>query len=151
MGNRSPTEMAAVMKRVFEKCQEMRAAGQKEYAHGSENAFDNFERTAVLVGVPRETVLLTFLLKHIDGISAYVKGHKSQREDVRGRIYDAIVYLCLLHGMVDEGEKKESKKIFDRFVSLDEMSAQGTRKEDIRKAHSINAEPKIPPIPDDIA
>ena len=41
-------------------------------------------------------------MKHIDGINAWVKGHESQREDVTGRIKDAIVYLCLLWGMADD-------------------------------------------------
>jgi len=47
---------------------------------------------------------MVYLLKHIDGISSYVKGHKSQRENVRGRLTDAIVYLCLLWGMVEEND-----------------------------------------------
>jgi hypothetical protein len=51
---------------------------------------------------------MVYLLKHIDGISSFVNGHESQREDVRGRITDAIVYLCLLWGMV-ESKKKESR------------------------------------------
>jgi hypothetical protein len=76
-----------------------RDAGQKEYAHGQKNVFANFERVAKSVDSTREKVLMVYLLKHIDGISAYVKGHKSQREDVRGRITDAIVYLMLLWGM----------------------------------------------------
>jgi len=45
---------------------------------------------------------MVFLLKHFDGITSYVDGHKSQREDVRGRIKDAIVYLMLLWGMIEE-------------------------------------------------
>jgi len=45
-------------------------------------------------------------LKHIDGICAYVKGHKSQRENVRGRMTDVIVYLCLLWGMIDDEDNK---------------------------------------------
>ena len=45
---------------------------------------------------------MVYLLKHIDGISAYTKGHKSQREDVRGRLTDAMVYLMLLWSMVIE-------------------------------------------------
>lgn len=49
---------------------------------------------------------MVYLLKHIDGISSFVNGHKSQREDVRGRITDAIVYLCLLWGMVEDTENK---------------------------------------------
>ena len=47
---------------------------------------------------------LRYLIKHIDGISAYVNGHRSQREGVRGRLTDAITYLCILWGMFDEVE-----------------------------------------------
>ena len=86
----------------------MREAGQKEYARKKSNAFANFERVADHIECTREKVLMVYLLKHIDGISSYVNGHKSQREDVRGRITDAIVYLCLLWGMVED-EKSESR------------------------------------------
>jgi len=79
----------------------VRAAGQKEYARENNNAFANFERVGKNLELPREDVLLVYLLKHIDGICSFVKGHKSQREDVRGRITDAIVYLCLLWGMIE--------------------------------------------------
>ena len=84
----------------------MRAAGQKEYARNKNNAFANFERIADNLNLNKKEVLLVYLLKHIDGISSYVKGHQSQREDIRGRITDAIVYLCLLWGMI---EKEDSK------------------------------------------
>lgn len=80
----------------------MREAGQKEYARKSDNAFANFERVGKNLELSREDVLLVYLLKHIDGICSFVKGHKSQREDVRGRITDAIVYLCLLWGMIED-------------------------------------------------
>ena len=80
----------------------MRAAGQKEYARKSNNAFANFERVSDYIDSTREKVLMVYLLKHIDGISSFVNGHKSQREDVRGRITDAIVYLCLLWGMIED-------------------------------------------------
>ena len=78
-----------------------RKQGQKEYAHNIENVFANFERIAKSLNSTREKVLMTYLLKHIDGITAYVNGHQSQREDVRGRITDIIVYLMLLCGMVE--------------------------------------------------
>ena len=84
-----------------------RDAGQKEYAHEQENVFANFERVAQSIDSTRAKVLMVYLLKHIDGISAYAKGHKSQREDVRGRITDAIVYLWLLWGMVVEENEGE--------------------------------------------
>ena len=84
----------------------MRAAGQKEYARKNNNAFANFERVGENLDIQREEVLLVYLLKHMDGICSFVKGHKSQREDVRGRLTDAIVYLCLLWGMINEKESK---------------------------------------------
>lgn len=87
---------------VLERCSALREAGQKEYARAEDNAFANFERVAGIVGMPREKVLLVYLLKHIDGIQAWADGHKSQREPVIGRICDAIVYLSLLRGMTRE-------------------------------------------------
>ena len=80
----------------------MRAAGQKEYARKSDNAFANFERVGDNLDLDKKEVLLVYMLKHVDGVCSYVKGHKSQREDVRGRITDLIVYLCLLWGMIEE-------------------------------------------------
>ncbi len=87
---------------ILPKVLRTRDAGQREYAQDVDNVFANFERIAMAIDVDRERVLMTYLLKHIDGISAYTKGHKSQREDVRGRITDAIVYLMLLWAMVVE-------------------------------------------------
>lgn len=97
-------EVGKVMDAVFEECRGLRAAGQKEYAHREENAFANFERVAERLGLSREAVLLVYAEKHMDGIHAYIKGHRSQRESVTGRINDMIVYLCLLRGMVQENE-----------------------------------------------
>jgi antirestriction protein ArdC len=88
-----------------------RDAGQKEYAHDIDNVFANFERSSSLLDIPRDKALMVFLLKHIDGISAHVKGHTSQREDVTGRITDAIVYLCLLRGMIEDGKNRSERNI----------------------------------------
>ena len=92
---------------------ETRDEGQKEYAHTEENVFANFERVAAGLDVSKEKVLMTYLLKHIDGINAYIKGHESQREGVTGRILDSIVYLCLLWGMVAENENGDIDAWFD--------------------------------------
>jgi len=85
----------------------LRDAGQKEYARQEENAFGNFERIAAWLDgmtINRETVVLVYALKHLDGILSYLNGHRSQREDVRGRVNDLIVYLGILRGMIDETE-----------------------------------------------
>lgn len=100
-------DMAHIMEIVFEECQELRAAGQKEYAHDEGNAFANFERAAAdFSDIDRKQALWIFAMKHRDGIAAYLDGHRSQRENVRGRINDLIVYLCLLRGMIDEEEDR---------------------------------------------
>ena len=87
---------------IISEVKSTRDEGQKEYARTDGNIFANFERVADCLKINREKVLMVYLLKHIDGISAYTKGHHSQREDVTGRITDAMVYLMLLWGMVEE-------------------------------------------------
>ena len=94
--------MSILMDKIMKKVTTMRQAGQSEYAHDDDNVFANFNRTSNLLEVDKKKVLMTYMLKHIDGIAAFVKGHKSQREDVRGRITDCVVYLMLLWGMIEE-------------------------------------------------
>jgi hypothetical protein len=87
----------------------VREEGQKEYAHTDANCFANFERIGIQIGFPREKVLLVYALKHWDGIVAHINGHKSQREDIRGRIKDLRMYMALLWGMIEEeiGQEEE--------------------------------------------
>ncbi len=86
---------------ILNQVREMRDSGQREYAHDDNNVFANFDRVSNLLEVDRKKILMAYMLKHIDGIAAYVKGHKSQRENVTGRITDCIVYLTLLWGMIE--------------------------------------------------
>ena len=97
-------QMENLIGKIFLQIQSTRESGQKEYARKINNAFANFERIGKNLSITREKVLLVYLLKHIDGICAYVEGHKSQREHVKGRITDVIVYLCLLWGMIEDNE-----------------------------------------------
>ena len=94
-------QMENLMKRIMVRVTEARDGGQDEYARDKDNVFANFERIAEHLKIERKEVLMVYLLKHIDGISSYIKGHESQREDVTGRITDSITYLCLLWGMIE--------------------------------------------------
>jgi hypothetical protein len=96
--------MKTLINKIFKEIQKVREQGQREYARKESNAFANFEKIAENINTSREKVLLVYMLKHIDGICSFVEGHKSQREDVRGRITDVIVYLCLLWGMVEQND-----------------------------------------------
>jgi hypothetical protein len=93
---------------IFENCLHTHSQGQQEYANDVDDVFANFQRVASRLDMSKEEALLVYLLKHIDGITSYVKGVESQREDISGRIVDAIVYLCLLQGMIDENRKSDS-------------------------------------------
>ena len=97
-------EMDKLMKEIFVIINKTRDAGQAEYARADEDVFANFRRVGSYTGQPKEAVLMTYFMKHIDGIASHINGHTSQREEVTGRITDAIVYLCLLWGMVDENK-----------------------------------------------
>lgn len=101
-------EMQELLEEVIqEQERETLRAGQREYAHSS--AFANFERIATGLDVTREAVLFVYLAKHIDGIKAFVSGHESQRENIRGRILDARLYLALLWGMIAESDSCEER------------------------------------------
>ena len=106
-------QMHRLMNAIIKEVTLVRDAGQKEYAHDEKDVFANFNRVANLLEEDRKKVLMTYMLKHIDGIAAYVKGHKSQREDVTGRITDCIVYLMLLWGMVKEEDDILSREESD--------------------------------------
>tara|TARA_R100000781_G_scaffold95843_1_gene59946 strand:+ start:291 stop:596 length:306 start_codon:yes stop_codon:yes gene_type:complete len=88
--------------KIMKEVMKTREEGQKEYARTQSDVFANFKRVATDLDTTPEKVLLTYFLKHKDGIVSWVNGHTSQREDVRGRIKDGIVYLMLLWGMVEE-------------------------------------------------
>ena len=95
-------EMGKVMDSIIKEVDIMREEGQKEYAHDDDDVFANFNRVGALLNIDRKKVIMTYMLKHVDGVAAYVKGHKSQREDVTGRITDIIVYLMLLWAAIEE-------------------------------------------------
>ena len=104
------SDMSKVMDRILKEVAIMRDAGQEEYSHDNSDVFANFNRVSNLLDVDRKKVLMTYMLKHVDGIAAYVKGHESQREDVTGRITDCVVYLMLLWGMIEEDDVLSRKK-----------------------------------------
>lgn len=101
------SDLASFYEEVFEAVRDVRARAQDEYARYDARPFANFERIGERLKLPREKVWAIYFEKHLDGIHAYLDGHRSQREDVRGRLLDAINYLMLLWGMVEENERND--------------------------------------------
>ena len=94
-------EMLNLINVIFEQVEIVHTEGQKEYAMDEDNVFANFERIAKQTSFSKEMVLWVYFMKHVDGIASHIKGHRSQREEVQGRLTDAIVYLCILWGMIE--------------------------------------------------
>ena len=87
-------------------------SAQKEYAHGAEdNCFNNFLRVGAEVDAHPMKVLWVYAMKHKDGIAAWLKGTKSQREPITGRIKDLIVYLFILWAWIEENQSEEATSV----------------------------------------
>lgn len=84
----------------------MRDTKGKEYAR-SKDRFDNFNRLSKMLNTPRQKILQIYFHKHIDSIYSYIdNGHEFSEEKIRGRIVDAITYLTLLAGMIEEDKNE---------------------------------------------
>ena len=90
--------------KIWETILNTRNQGQDEYARDETDVLANFKRIGNWKNETQESVLLTYMLKHIDGIISYSEGHVSQRENVKGRITDVMVYCMLFWAMVEESE-----------------------------------------------
>ena len=101
-------EMSELLEEIiFPEIRRIREAGQKEYARNENDVLANFKRVSKWLGISTEQVIGVYMLKHIDGITSFINGHKSQREDVTGRLTDVIVYSTLLWALTKE--EKDSK------------------------------------------
>ncbi len=103
-------EFAALLSKIQSEEEIVRRAGQAEYSHDADNCFANFDSDAEH-GVSRLQSIMTHLNKHMRGIKAFVNGHRSQREDIRGRIKDARLYMALLWGAIEEELQQAEKEV----------------------------------------
>lgn len=80
-----------------------------EYANG-EDRFGNFRRLSLSLGLTPEQVGWVYLAKHLDSLQSYIRiGQTFSNESIRSRFVDAITYLTLIAGMVEERFNDESK------------------------------------------
>ena len=72
-----------------------------EYA-GEVDRLANFRRLGLELDLDPEHVLWVYLTKHLDAIRSYLRAHVVLSEPIEGRIDDAILYLILLKGLIQE-------------------------------------------------
>ena len=103
MTNQELLEMA---KKLFQKCLDTLESKGRVYS-GRVDAFRNFTGIADELGINRKTVWWVYFRKHIDAIGTYISCDYKDPEPIEGRIVDAINYLILLYGMIEQERKGE--------------------------------------------
>lgn len=98
-------EFDASMDALFADCRKMKSGKGKEYAN-SDDRLANFKEIGASLGISAQAVCMIYLEKHMRSIKSYVKTGEVLSEPVRGRIVDAITYLALLNGIIEEDEFK---------------------------------------------
>ena len=140
-------EFAALLDKIQEQEREVRKAGQAEYSREEDNCFANFDRIGKMLDLSREKVLWIYFYKHIDGIVAHINGHTSQREDVRGRIKDARMYLGLLWGMLDDKEEQAEAELDQHLVrALSRPTGANSPDKTARDGHEVLLGPRYSDI-----
>jgi len=101
--------------RFFEECLDVMNTKGQEYA-GSEDKFANFKRLANKYNVPTEEICGIYMTKHLDSIDSFIRERRAGKsvmeieaglsEPISGRIMDAVNYLFILKGIVDEERTK---------------------------------------------
>lgn len=73
---------------------------------GDIDANSNFKRNAERLGMTKYQVLMVYMNKHFDGINNAIRANpeypEEKTEGMKGRILDAINYLCILHTLIEE-------------------------------------------------
>jgi len=81
----------------------------KEYANDDGERFANFNRLAATLDMTNIQIGWVYLAKHLDSISSYCRtGQSFSEEGIEGRIVDAITYLTLIAGMIEEKRCEEN-------------------------------------------
>lgn len=81
------------------------ASKGEEYSRDSDQ-LANFKRQAEELLMTPEKVLMVYLNKHLDAVKSFVKTGKIYSEPIEGRIDDAILYLILLKGIVQDDQNR---------------------------------------------
>jgi hypothetical protein len=87
---------------LISKVVKMRDTKGKEYANDADR-FANFRRLAQQLGMKDYQVGWVYGVKHFDALASFMRtGKEFSSEGIRGRIVDAITYLTLIAGMIEE-------------------------------------------------
>lgn len=105
-------ELQVYIDEIVENINKTLVSKGKEYQKG-ENVFSNFETNADDLGLTRYQVWAIYFNKHVRSILNSIKtnpnnpNNSNLSEELEGRLMDAIVYLTLMYGMINQEKPKE--------------------------------------------
>lgn len=79
-----------------------------DYA-GEEDALANFKEAASEMGVSPYVVWYVYFHKHWSAIRTFLEEGSVRSEPIEGRIHDAILYLFLLLGLVNDAQPERAQ------------------------------------------
>ncbi len=95
---------------LLDGCKEIQIEKGREYTvddgKDSVDKFANFKSIGGRLNLDPKLILMVYLLKHMDSLRTYVLYGREGSESIKSRIQDAINYLTMLYGMIEE-EKEE--------------------------------------------
>jgi hypothetical protein len=98
----------------------------REYTN-SVSRFANFDRLAAELGLTNTQIAWVYLVKHLDSLKQYIRTGKTySTEPIQGRIVDAITYLTLIAGMIEEVEANQ-KEVTEQKEKIDDNSPLSLR------------------------
>lgn len=89
-------------------CMEIMRSKGTAYS-GLEDKLGNFKRVAKNLALTPRQVWYVYFAKHLDALSAWLRGEYRDSESIGGRIKDLINYLFLLHAIIEEDNEKTTK------------------------------------------
>jgi hypothetical protein len=118
----SPEQFDSLVEDTFSKLKKLIDVKGGEYAHDSER-FENFIRNGKRLDLHRLTIWAVYFNKHVDAINSYIAGVQNGKiressEPIQGRFEDALVYLLLGLGMLEEDNIITSTNIQDKTMAL---------------------------------
>ena len=97
---------------LYEECMDIMKTKGQAYS-GTEDKLGNFKRVAKNLSMTPKQVWYVYFSKHLDALSAYLRGEYVDSEPIMGRIKDLINYLYLFMGLYEEQEQEKAEKDFD--------------------------------------
>lgn len=99
---------------LIAECKGIQDSKRDEYTNTSDDVLNNFKRVAERAGLKPLQVWLVYFLKHVDSIQNFVKTGHGGSEGIESRFQDAINYLFLGYGLLEEIKQEEAH--FDRIL-----------------------------------